>query len=127
VKQPFVKAVEQNTVPQLQGILQEKRTRHDRNVCTAIIDDRRQAKSALDRLLESRFNAEQISVVGKDHPDDKPLHGYVTTGEQMKFWGGQGAFWGGTMAIFCRPFTTAKMRYFDSTQLDEARKWINEE
>ncbi len=35
--------------------------------------------------------------------------------------------WEHGMAIFCRPFTTAKMRYFDSAQLDEARKWINEE
>jgi len=33
--------------------------------------------------------------------------------------------WEHGMAVFCRPFTTAKMRYFDSSQLDEAREWIS--
>lgn len=35
--------------------------------------------------------------------------------------------WEHGMAIFCRPFTTAKMRYFDSALLEEARKWIGED
>ena len=35
--------------------------------------------------------------------------------------------WEHGMAVFCRPFTTAKMRYFDIAQLEEARKWINED
>jgi len=35
--------------------------------------------------------------------------------------------WEHGMAIFCRPFTTAKMEYFDIAKLDEAREWINEE
>ncbi len=35
--------------------------------------------------------------------------------------------WEHGMAIFCRPFTTAKMRYFDVAKIEEARKWINEE
>ena len=35
--------------------------------------------------------------------------------------------WEHGMAIFCRPFTTATMRYFDIAALDEARAWINEE
>lgn len=70
-----------------------------RNVCIAVIDDHQQVKSVLDGLLDSGFNAAQISVVGKDHPDDKHIHGYVTTGEKMKFWGGQGAFWGGIIGM----------------------------
>jgi hypothetical protein len=28
------------------------------------------------------------------------------------------------MAAFCRPFTTAKIRYFDRTALHEARSWL---
>jgi hypothetical protein len=28
------------------------------------------------------------------------------------------------MAVFCRPFTTAKIRYFDRSQADEAETWI---
>ncbi|MEO8494328.1 MAG: general stress protein [Planctomycetota bacterium] len=72
---------------------------HHRNVCIAVIDEHQQVKSALEGLVASGFNAGQISVVGKDHPDDKHIHGYVTTGEQMKFWGSQGAFWGGMMGM----------------------------
>jgi hypothetical protein len=35
--------------------------------------------------------------------------------------------WEQGMAIFCRPFTTAKLKYFDRSKLEEARKWIAEE
>jgi len=72
---------------------------HDRNVCIALIDEHQRVKSVLEKLLESRFHAEQISVVGKDHPGDKHIHGYASTGEQMKFWGVQGAIWGSIMGM----------------------------
>ncbi len=32
--------------------------------------------------------------------------------------------WEHGMAAFCRPFTTAKIRYFDRKQADEADAWI---
>jgi hypothetical protein len=32
--------------------------------------------------------------------------------------------WQKGMAVFCRPFTTAKIKYFDQEQLDEAREWV---
>jgi stage II sporulation SpoAA-like protein len=32
--------------------------------------------------------------------------------------------WEHGMAIFCRPFTTAKIRYFDRSRADEADAWI---
>jgi hypothetical protein len=32
--------------------------------------------------------------------------------------------WQKGMSQFCRPFTTAKVRYFDQTALDEARQWV---
>ena len=28
------------------------------------------------------------------------------------------------MALFCKPFTTAKIRYFDHTKADEAKAWL---
>ena len=31
--------------------------------------------------------------------------------------------WEKGVAVFCRPFTTAKIKYFDLANLDEARKW----
>jgi hypothetical protein len=34
--------------------------------------------------------------------------------------------WEQHMATFCKPFTTAKIRYFDEAQADEAAKWIRE-
>jgi hypothetical protein len=32
--------------------------------------------------------------------------------------------WEHSMAGFCRPFTTAKIRYFDHTEGDAARAWL---
>jgi len=32
--------------------------------------------------------------------------------------------WQHGMAVFCKPFTTAKVRYFDHENLDEARQWL---
>ncbi len=32
--------------------------------------------------------------------------------------------WEKGMAEFCKPFTKAKIRYFDIAQIDEARKWL---
>jgi len=37
------------------------------------------------------------------------------------------AKWEQFMAVFCRPFTSASIRYFDHAQLDEARQWLAEE
>ena len=34
--------------------------------------------------------------------------------------------WDKGMSMFCRPFTTAKIKYFDQTDLEKAREWIEE-
>lgn len=34
--------------------------------------------------------------------------------------------WEHGMAIFCKPFTTAKIRYFDQSKIEEARQWLAE-
>lgn len=34
--------------------------------------------------------------------------------------------WEAGMAVFCKPFTTAKIRYFDESKADEANVWIHE-
>ncbi len=34
--------------------------------------------------------------------------------------------WEKGMSVFCRPFTTAKIKYFDHTDIDKARQWIEE-
>jgi hypothetical protein len=35
--------------------------------------------------------------------------------------------WEKGMSVFCRPFTTAKIRYFDHTAIAEARAWVESE
>ena len=35
--------------------------------------------------------------------------------------------WEHGMAIFCKPFTTARLKYFDSSELEEARAWIRDD
>lgn len=34
--------------------------------------------------------------------------------------------WEKGMTVFCRPFTTAKIKYFDLADLEQAREWIIE-
>ena len=35
--------------------------------------------------------------------------------------------WEAGMAVFCKPFTAAKIRYFDQARLDEAVNWVASE
>jgi hypothetical protein len=35
--------------------------------------------------------------------------------------------WEAGMAVFCKPFTTAKIKYFDASNADDARQWIRED
>ena len=35
--------------------------------------------------------------------------------------------WQEGMALFCKPFTTAKIRYFDHTKAAEAKAWLESE
>jgi hypothetical protein len=34
--------------------------------------------------------------------------------------------WEAGMAVFCKPFTRAAIRYFDEAKADEAVRWVNE-
>jgi SpoIIAA-like len=34
--------------------------------------------------------------------------------------------WEQAMATFCRPFTTAQVRYFDASEAEQARRWVDE-
>lgn len=35
--------------------------------------------------------------------------------------------WEEGMSVFCKPFTSAKIQYFDHTKLEAAQKWLGEE
>jgi hypothetical protein len=71
----------------------------EHNVCIAVLDDHAQAEQAIAALQDAGYDMAQVSLVGKDHPDDKHIHGYYTTGESMKFWGLQGGLYGGLMGV----------------------------
>ena len=71
----------------------------DHNVCIAVAKDHDQASSLVAALRDSGYDQKKISVVGKDHPEDAHVNGYVTTGESMAFWGKQGAIWGGLFGL----------------------------
>jgi hypothetical protein len=71
----------------------------DTNVCIAVTKDHQQAAELVDTLIAAGFSGDKISVVGKDHAEDGHVHGYITTGETMSFWGKQGAFWGGLFGV----------------------------
>jgi SpoIIAA-like len=34
--------------------------------------------------------------------------------------------WEHGMSVFCKPFTTAKIRYFDHTAMAEAQAWLEQ-
>lgn len=34
--------------------------------------------------------------------------------------------WEKGMSVFCKPFTTAKVKYFDVTEADKAKDWVKE-
>jgi hypothetical protein len=34
--------------------------------------------------------------------------------------------WEQGMSVFCKPFTAAKIQYFDHSKIDEAKRWIAE-
>jgi hypothetical protein len=35
--------------------------------------------------------------------------------------------WEAGMAVFCKPFTAAKIQYFDVAKLEDAKTWIESE
>jgi hypothetical protein len=35
--------------------------------------------------------------------------------------------WEQGMAVFCKPFTLAKIKYFDQAQLEDAKRWLETE
>ena len=34
--------------------------------------------------------------------------------------------WEAGMSVFCKPFTSAKINYFDHSKLEDAKKWLEE-
>jgi hypothetical protein len=67
------------------------------------------------------FHGWTLGAVWEDVKFD--LH-YFTNIERLALVGD--TRWEAGMAVFCKPFTTAKIRYFDASKADAAAAWIHE-
>jgi len=71
----------------------------DENSCAALYRSHEQAEAAVRVLQNAAFDIKKVSIVGKGfHSEDHPV-GFYKTGDQVKFWGVQGAFWGGIWGL----------------------------
>ncbi|HEY7060395.1 MAG TPA: general stress protein [Chloroflexota bacterium] len=57
------------------------------------------ADAAVRKLVEGRFPAGQVSVVGQNLQSEKQVHGFITTGDVAKTGAGVGAWTGGIFGV----------------------------
>ncbi|HEV3118902.1 MAG TPA: STAS/SEC14 domain-containing protein [Gemmataceae bacterium] len=67
------------------------------------------------------FHGWTVSALWEDIKFDLKHFNHV---ERLAFVGDRK--WEAGMAAFCRPFTAARIRYFDESQIEEAFQWIAE-
>jgi len=53
------------------------------------------AEAAVKALQHAGIDMTRLSIVGRDFHTEEHAIGFYTSGDRMRFWGGQGAFWGG--------------------------------
>ena len=102
--------------------LSGKVSKSDYEAFVPLIEDRLKIHDKLRVLLYLEdFHGWEVSATWEDIKfDAKHFNDFeriAIVGEQR---------WEQGMAIFCKPFTSAKVRYFDHEQLDEAKAWIAE-
>jgi uncharacterized membrane protein len=61
----------------------------------ATYDSHEGAERAVRALQEAGLDMKRLSIVGQNFHTEEHALGFYTSGDRMKFWGGQGAFWGG--------------------------------
>ncbi len=61
----------------------------------AIYESHEEAEQAVKTLERAGVDMKRLSIVGKDFRTEEHPIGFYSSGDKMKFWGGQGAFWGG--------------------------------
>ncbi|MCB1504268.1 MAG: DUF1269 domain-containing protein [Hyphomicrobiaceae bacterium] len=65
------------------------------NAIVAIFDTHHAAEDAVKELQQSGFDMKKLSIVGKGYYTEEHPVGFYTTGDRIKYWGGNGALWGG--------------------------------
>ncbi|MFM0198032.1 general stress protein [Paraburkholderia strydomiana] len=69
------------------------------DVVIAVFDDHRKTDAAVRKLIDSGFDMQNFSVVGKGYHTEEKIVGLYTIGDRMKMWGKYGAFWGGLWGL----------------------------
>ncbi len=65
----------------------------------AVYDSHTGAEAAIKALQQEGVDMKRLSIFGLDVHTEEHAVGFYTSGDRMKFWGGQGAFWGGLCGI----------------------------
>jgi uncharacterized membrane protein len=65
----------------------------------AVYDSHAAAEAAVKELQKAGLDMKRLSIVGMDYHTEEHALGFYTSGDRMKFWGGQGAFWGSLWGI----------------------------
>lgn len=61
----------------------------------AVFESHEKAETAIKDFQRSGFDMKKLSIIGKGfHSEEHPV-GFYTTGDRLKFWGGNGSLWGG--------------------------------
>jgi hypothetical protein len=60
----------------------------------AIYNTHVEAEAAIRLLQHAGLDMKQLSIVGQDFHTEEQALGFYTSGDRMKFWGGQGVLWG---------------------------------
>ena len=64
------------------------------NSVVAVYETHEGAESGVQALEKAGLDMKRLSIIGKDFHTEEHARGYYSTGDRVKFWGGQGAFWG---------------------------------
>lgn len=67
---------------------------NDNNSCVAIYKIFSEVEQSIRQLSQSDFDLTHLSILANGYHRHENIIGYYNTGEQIRFWGQQGAFWG---------------------------------
>ena len=99
-----------------------KLTRADQDECVPVIES--EMKQGKVKILFSmhNFSGWDVGALWEDIKFDMKHFGEI---ERVAMVGEKK--WEQGMAWFCKPFTTAKIAYFDQSEIDAARSWLQGE
>lgn len=64
------------------------------NTLVAVFKNHNEVDEAVRKLLQSGFDTQHFSVIGRGYHSEETAVGYYNTSDRVKIWGKYGAFWG---------------------------------